>query len=78
MDSSIIDGNDIIKKEAIGISGNDLGEVQEVNDGIVLIEKGLINKKKYGIPLQLIKDYDGEILLFNITEDESSNKYLVD
>jgi len=44
--SSSIDWNDVIKKEARGSNDEDLGEVQDVTDGYVLVQKGLINKKK--------------------------------
>ena len=40
-----IDWNDIIKKEARGKNDEDLGEVQEVRDTYVLVQKGLINKE---------------------------------
>jgi hypothetical protein len=41
-----IDWDDVIKKEARGINDEDLGEVQEVGDTYVLVQKGLINKEK--------------------------------
>ena len=41
--SGNIDWNDIVKKEARGINNEDLGEVQEVTEDYVLVEKGVIN-----------------------------------
>ena len=38
--SSSIDWNDTIKKEAEGINGEDFGEVQEVSNGSVLVQRG--------------------------------------
>jgi hypothetical protein len=41
--SGNIDWNDIVKKEAREINIEDLGEVQEVTEDYVLVEKGVIN-----------------------------------
>jgi hypothetical protein len=37
--SSTIDWSDVIKKEARGSNDEDLGEVQEVGDNYVLVER---------------------------------------
>lgn len=38
--SSSIDWNDTIKKEARGSNDEGLGEVQEVTDGYILVQRG--------------------------------------
>ena len=76
--SSNIDWNDTIKKEARGVNNEDLGEVQEVTDGYVLVQKGLINKEKFYIPLDQAESYDGSVLLFGISEDEIKSRYMSD
>jgi uncharacterized protein (TIGR02271 family) len=76
--SGKIDWKDIIKKEARGINNEDLGEVQEVTQDYVLVEKGIINKEKFYIPRDLAVGYNGTILIFSISEEESKNKYLRD
>jgi hypothetical protein len=76
--SSNIEWNDTIKKEARGVNNEDLGEVQEVTDGYVLVQKGLINKEKFYIPLDEAESYDGSVLLFRISEDEIKSKYMSD
>ncbi len=48
--SNNIDWNDAIKKEARGVNGEDLGEVQNVENGYVLVQKGLISKDKFYLP----------------------------
>jgi hypothetical protein len=63
--SGDIDWKDIIKKEARGINNEDLGEVQEVTQDYVLVEKGVINKEKFYIPCDLAVGYNGTILIFN-------------
>jgi stress response protein YsnF len=76
--SSNIDWDDVIKKEARGINDEDLGEVQEVTQDYVLVKKGVINKEKLYIPRDLAIGYNGTILIFNITAEEAKNKFLRD
>ena len=73
--SSNINWNDTIKKEAEGINGEDFGEVQEVLNGFVLVQKGIINKKRFFIPQELAESYDGDILRFGLSEEQVLNKY---
>ena len=74
--SGHIEWNKIIKKEAKGINNEDLGEVQEVTQDYVLVEKGVINKEKLYIPRDLAVGYNGATLIFNITAEEAKNKFL--
>jgi len=73
--SSNIDWNDTLKKEAEGINGEDFGEVQDVSNGFVLVQKGIINKERFLIPQELAESYDGDIIRFRISEAEIENKY---
>jgi uncharacterized protein (TIGR02271 family) len=73
--SSDIDWSDTIKKEAEGINGEDFGEVQEVSNGFVLVQRGIINKDRFLIPQELAESYDGDIVRFRISEDEVLSKY---
>ena len=75
MSSINIDWNDTIKKEAEGINGEDFGEVQDVSNGFVLVQRGIINKEKFLIPQELAESYDGDIVRFRIAEDDLLNKY---
>ena len=65
-----IDWNNIIKKEAIGIEGVDLGQVHEVKDTYLIIQKGLVDKKWYRIPKSLIENFDGIVLRLKVNESE--------
>ena len=70
-----IDWNDVIKKEARGIGDADLGEVQEVSNGLILVQRGIGNKEIFSIPQYKVESYDGKVLKFAISEDEALNKY---
>jgi uncharacterized protein (TIGR02271 family) len=73
-----IDWNDVIKKEVRGKNDEDLGEVQEVRDTYVLVQKGLINKERFYIPQDKVESYDGTILRFKISEEDARSEYLGD
>jgi hypothetical protein len=75
MNSSDIDWNDVIKKEARGINDEDLGEVQEVQSNYVLIQRGIINKEQFYLPKDQAESYDGNILKFRISEYELKTRY---
>ena len=73
--SSNIDWNDVIKKEARGLNDEDFGEVQEVSNGYVFVQKGIINKEKFFIPQDKVESYDGDVLRFGISYDEALSTY---
>jgi uncharacterized protein (TIGR02271 family) len=77
-DSTNIDWDDVIKKEARGSGNEDLGEVQEVNGNYVLVQRGIINKEKFYIPRDLVESYDGDIVRFRITEEDAKSRFLRD
>ena len=76
--SRVTDWNDVIKKEARGLNDADLGEVQEVNETIVVTEKGSINKEKFYLPKSITHGYNGRTLLFDITEEEAKGKFMTE
>ena len=73
--SSNIDWSDTIKKEAEGINGEDFGEVKDVSNGLVLVQKGIINKERFLIPQELSENFDGDTVRFRISEDDLLSKY---
>jgi hypothetical protein len=73
-----IDWNDVIGKEARGLSDDDLGEVQEIHGDIVVTKSGIIGKKVFNIPKSLIIKHDGHKLWFGVTKDEAKDKYEVE
>ena len=73
-----IDWPAVMKKEARGLNGEDLGKVQQLSDTHITIEKGIIEKTFFSIPKGLVKDYDGYTLRFKITEEEARNRFQCD
>jgi uncharacterized protein (TIGR02271 family) len=76
--SSIIDWNDVMKKEARGTNDEDLGDVQEVGQNYILVQRGIINKDKFYIPKDIVESYDGEILRLSISEEDARSRFLGD
>ena len=69
--SANIEWNEIVKKEARGINDFDLGEVQEIQDDVVVTQKGVLDKDKFYLTKRLVDRFDGLYLWFNITEVEA-------
>jgi uncharacterized protein (TIGR02271 family) len=67
---------EIIKKEARGIDDADFGEIQSVDPEYVITQKGTIDKEFFSFPTNLVQNYDGNRVLFKVTEEEARNSYM--
>ena len=67
-----INWKNVVKKEVIGTDGLDLGEVVEIGDNFIVVQKGLLNKKRYIIPISTAESFDGDILRVRVNENELS------
>jgi len=76
MSSNDFPWNEIIKKEARGIDDADFGEIQSVDPEYVLTQKGIIDKEFFSFPVNLVQEYDGNRVLFKVTEEEARNSYM--
>ena len=65
-----IDWKNAVKKEAIGLNGEDLGEVLEVGNSFIITQKGIINKKRYYLPKKSVASFDGSVLRLNMTNSD--------
>ncbi len=66
--SSGINWDEVIDKKACGIDDYVLGEVQEVNDNVVITQKGIIDKDKFYLTKRRVNRLDGLYLCFNISK----------
>ena len=73
---SSIDWNDVIDKEARSSNNEDLGEVQQVDENYIFVQRGMISKDKFYIPVDMIESYDGTILRFRISEEDATARFL--
>ena len=76
MSSNDFPWNEIIKKEARGIDDANFGEIQSVDPEYVLTQKGIIDKEIFSFPTNLVQEYDGNRVLFKVTEEEARNSYM--
>jgi uncharacterized protein (TIGR02271 family) len=76
MSSNDFPWKETIKKEARGIDDADFGEIQSVDPEYVITQKGLIDKEFFSFPVNLVQDYDGNRVLFKVTEEEARNSYM--
>jgi len=68
--------HEIIKKEARGVDDADFGEIQSVDPEYVITQKGIIDKEIFSFPTNLVENYDGNRVLFKVTEEEARNSYM--
>jgi uncharacterized protein (TIGR02271 family) len=68
--NSNIDWNSVIKKEAVGTGGIDLGTIYGVENAYITTQKGLRDKKRYHIPKSLVENFDGIVLRLKVNESE--------
>jgi hypothetical protein len=71
MNSLDIDWANVKNKDARGMGGYDLGEVQSVNSDRITTKKGLIEGDNFFLPKSLVDRYDGHVLWFRITQEQA-------
>jgi uncharacterized protein (TIGR02271 family) len=77
MSSNDFPWKETIKKEARGIDDADFGEIQSVDPEYVKTQKGIIDKEFFSFPVNLVQEYDGNRVLFKVTEEEARNSYML-
>ena len=70
-ESTTLNPQEIIKKEARGLGDADLGEVQQVTGEFIVTQKGTIDKDVFYIPKNLVDHFDGSTVFFTVTEEEA-------
>ncbi len=55
--------------------GQDVGEIKEITQNSIRLEKGLVNKDKFWIPKYLADAYDGKVLWLVISNDDLAKGY---
>ena len=55
--------------------GEDLGEIKEISQNYIRLEKGTVNKKKYWVPKYVADAYDGDVLWLIISGEDAVKSY---
>jgi len=71
--ASSIDWNEVIKKDAKGNNNLDLGEIQQIIRDRVVVQKGMIEKETYEFPKSLVRNFDGNVLTIEVSENQLIN-----
>jgi hypothetical protein len=71
-----INWNDVINKEARSSNDEDLGEVQEVDENYIFVQRGIISKDKFYIPIEMVESFEGNVLRFSIPEEYATAMFL--
>ena len=69
--SETIDWENVIKKEARGLDDYDLGEVQEVNQDVIITQKGVVDKDRFYIPRSKALRFEEDKLWLEVSKDEA-------
>src|SRR5918993_27553 len=75
LQSDDIPWNETIKKKQEELMMQIL-VIQSVDPEYVITQKGIIDKEIFSFPTNLVQDYDGNRVLFKVTEEEARNSYL--
>jgi hypothetical protein len=68
--------NQLKGKEVKTHDGKDIGEIKEISQHYLRLEKGTISKDKFWIPKYIVDAFDGENVWVVANEDEVKERYL--
>jgi hypothetical protein len=62
-------------KDVRSADGKDLGEIKELSENYLLLQKGTVRKERFWIPKYVADAFDGKTLWLLIGEEELRSKY---
>jgi hypothetical protein len=65
-------------KKVKSVDGDKMGKIEKISQNHIMIEEGLIKKKKFWIPKFLADVYDGKFLWLDIKKEEIKQRYYYD
>ena len=65
-------------KKVKSIDGENLGKIEKISQNHIMVEEGLIKKKRFWIPKFLAVVYDGKYLWLDIKKEEIKQQYYYD
>lgn len=72
-----IQWNQVAKKKAMSIDEFDLGEIQEVTSEYV-VTYSVHKKKMFQIPKRMAKSFDGNKIVFGLSESDANSLYVIE
>jgi hypothetical protein len=68
--------NQLKEKKVKTNDGKDVGEIKEVSQNHLRLEKGTISKDKFWIPKYIVDTFDGKNVWLSVNEEEVRGTYL--
>ena len=65
-------------KKVKSVDGEDLGKIEKISQNHVMIEEGLVKKKRFWIPKFVADFYDGKSLWLDMKKEELKQRYYYD
>jgi hypothetical protein len=65
-------------KKVKSIDGEKLGKIEKISQNHIMIEKGLMKKKRFWIPKFVADVYDGKFVWLDIKQEELKDRYYYD
>ena len=69
---------EISGKKVKSVDGEDLGKIEKISQNHVMIEDGLVKKKRFWIPKFVADFYDGKSLWLDMKKEELKQRYYYD
>ena len=70
--------DEIDAKNVKSVDGEKLGKIEKISQNHIMVEEGLVKKKRFWIPKFLADVYDGKDLWLDITKEEIKQQYYYD
>jgi hypothetical protein len=65
-------------KKVKSIDGENLGKIEKISQNHIMVEEGLIKKKRFWIPKFLADVYDGKYIWLDIKKEDIKQQYYYD
>ena len=65
-------------KKVKSVDGENLGKIEKISQNHVMIEEGLVKKKRFWIPKFVADYYDGKSIWLDIKKEELKQRYYYD
>ena len=70
--------NEVKDKKVKSIDGENLGKIGKISQNHVMIEEGILKKKRFWLPKFVVDVYDGKDLWLDIKKEEVTQRYFYD
>ncbi len=66
---------DITNESVHRSDDKDIGDIEAISKDLIVVKQGLVNVRRYFIPVNKVEGWDGHVVWLKITEDEVKKNY---